>query len=245
MSRHLKSLLVPTKRKRDPTPNKMTRMLLPALKIPHPKDIDSNVWKAPPKIQVNVEDLLQWVKAISSDVQEHELMFNLKEAKNDQKKRTVSVFVVDKRLRKIVKIHKDMVVRQLTSQGVKVLAVITGTFYDFWDVLLLTAEVAIALPRKILENKDYIFRTEYMGRWRTTVSVYKIPSFLRDANLVDFMLKFDDIVSASHDGMRGEWRFDIMLDVKTFYSIPNWFGFGRVQGAGYRFRLQTSLLALR
>ena len=36
------------------------------------------------------------------------------------------------------------------------------------------------------------------------------------------MLQFGDILSATHDGMRGEWMFDIMLDCKTFYSIPNW-----------------------
>ena len=61
-----------------------------------------------------------------------------------------------------------------------------------------------------------------MGRRRTTVSIYEVPSFLRDANLAAYMLQFGDIVSATHDGMRGEWRFDIMLDMKTFYSVPNW-----------------------
>ena len=61
-----------------------------------------------------------------------------------------------------------------------------------------------------------------MGRRRTTVSVYEVLSFLRDANLAAFMLQFGDIISATHDGMHGEWRFNIMLDVKTFYSIPNW-----------------------
>ena len=61
-----------------------------------------------------------------------------------------------------------------------------------------------------------------MGRRRTTVSIYEVPSFLRDANLAAYMLQFGDIVSATHDGMRGERRFDIMLDVKTFYSVPNW-----------------------
>ena len=61
-----------------------------------------------------------------------------------------------------------------------------------------------------------------MGRRRTTVSVYEVPRFLRDANLAAFMLNFGDIVSATHDGMRGEWRFDLMLDAKTFYSVPNW-----------------------
>ena len=61
-----------------------------------------------------------------------------------------------------------------------------------------------------------------MGRRRTTVSIYEVPSFLRDVNLAAYMLQFGDIVSATHDGMRGEWRFDIMLDMKTFYSVPNW-----------------------
>ena len=61
-----------------------------------------------------------------------------------------------------------------------------------------------------------------MGRRWTTVSVYEVPSFLRDANLAAFMLNFGDIVSATHDRMRGEWRFDLMLDAQTFYSVPNW-----------------------
>ena len=186
------------------------------------KEGGENIWKAPPKIQVDVADLLQRAKAISSQVQEHGLMFNLEEVRLDQKKRTVSVFVVDKRSRKIVKPVKDMVLRQLSSLGVKVQAIIAGSSYAFWDVLLPTEEEAVALTRKTLENKEYFFRTEYMGRRRTTVSVYEVPSFLRDANLAAFMLNFGDIVSATHDGMRGEWRFDLMLDAKTFFSVPNW-----------------------
>ena len=63
---------------------------------------NENSWTAPPKIQVDVNNLLQRAKAISSEVQEHGLMFNLEEVRQDQKKRTVSVFVVDKRSRKIV-----------------------------------------------------------------------------------------------------------------------------------------------
>ena len=158
----------------------------------------------------------------SSEVQEHGLMFNLEEVRQDQKKRTVSVFVVDKRSRKIIKPAKDMVLRQIFSLGVKAQAIIAGTSYAFWDILLPTIDEAVALTRKPLENKEFFFRTEYMGRWRTTVSIYEVPSFLRDANLAAYMLQFGDIVSATHDGMRGEWRFDIMLDMKTFYSVPNW-----------------------
>ena len=149
-------------------------------------------------------------------------MFNLEEVRQDQKKRTVSVFVVDKRSRKIVKPAKDMVLRQISSLGVKAQAIIAGASYAFWDILLPTIEDAVALTKKSLENKEFFFRTEYMGRQRTTVSIYEVPSFLRDANLAAYMLQFGDIVSATHDGMCGEWRFDIMLDMKTFYSVPNW-----------------------
>ena len=149
-------------------------------------------------------------------------MFNLEEVRQDQKKRTVSVFVVDKRSRKIVKPAKDMVLRQISSLGVKAQTIIAGASYAFWDILLPTTEDAVALTKKSLENKEYFFRTEYMGRRRTTVSIYEVPSYLRDANLAAYMLQFGDIVSATHDGMRGEWRFDIMLDMKTFYSVPNW-----------------------
>ena len=185
-------------------------------------DKKENSWTAPPKIQVDVDDLLQRAKAISSEIQEHGLMFNLEEVRQDQIKRTVSVFLVDKRSRKIVKPAKDMVLRQISSLGVKAQAIIAGASYAFWDILLPTTEEAVALTKKTLENKEYFFRTEYMGRRRTTVSVYEVPSFLRDANLAAYMLQFGDIVSATHDGMRGEWRFDIMLDMKTFYSVPNW-----------------------
>ena len=149
-------------------------------------------------------------------------MFNLEEVRQDQKKRTVSVFVVDKRCRKIVKPAKDMLLRQLSSLGVKVQAIIAGSSYAFWDILLPPEDDAVALTRKTLENKEFFFRTEYMGRQRTTLSVYEVPSFLIDANLAAFMLNSGDIISATHDGMRGEWRFDIMLDAKTFYSVPNW-----------------------
>ena len=83
-------------------------------------------------------------------------MFNLEEVRLDQKKRTVSVFVVDKCSRKIKPV-KDMVLRQLSSLGVKVQAIIAGSSYAFWDVLLPTEEEAVALTRKTLENKEYFF----------------------------------------------------------------------------------------
>ena len=208
--------------KKQPSPDKSASTKSPNENENEKVEKNENSWTAPPKIQVDVDDLLQRAKAISSEVQEHGLMFNLEEVRQDQKKRTVSVFVVDKRSRKIVKPAKDMVLHQISSLGVKAQAIIAGASYAFWDILLPTTEEAVALTKKSLENKEYFFRTEYMGRRRTTVSIYEVPSFLRDANLAAYMLQFGDIVSATHDGMRGEWRFDIMLDMKTFYSVPNW-----------------------
>ena len=45
------------------------------------KNMSENIWKAPPKIQADVDDLLQQAKAISSQVQKHGLMFNLEEVR--------------------------------------------------------------------------------------------------------------------------------------------------------------------
>ena len=137
-----------------------------------------------------------------------------------------------------------MVLRQISSLGVKAQAIIAGASYAFWDILLPTTEEAVALTKKSLENKEYFFRTEYMGRRRTTVSIYEVPSYLRDANLAAYMLQFGDIVSATHDGMRGEWRFDIMLDMKTFYSVSQLVGGGRAQASRNSIGKETRLLAL-
>ena len=221
-----KNAPLPDQKEKSPSPKKLPspEQNAPSIDKNNPEKPE-NSWTAPPKIQIDVDDLLQRAKAISSEVQEHGLMFNLEEVRQDQKKkkkRTVSVYVVDKRSRKIVKPAKDMVLRQISSLGVKAQVLIAGTSYASWDILLPTIEEAVALTKKPLENKEFFFRTEYMGRRRTTVSIYEVLSFLRDANLAAYMLQFGDIVSATQDGMRGEWRFDIMLDMKTFYSVPNW-----------------------
>ena len=84
--------------------------------------------------------------------------------------------------------------------------------------MLLTKEDPVALT----ETKEYIFRKEYLGLLRTTVAIYKLPSYLIDENLAAYMLQFGYIVSVSHDIMHGEWRYDIMIGNKIFYTIPNW-----------------------
>ena len=79
-------------------------------------------------------------------------MFNLEEGKTKRKERCLSV--VDKRSRKIVKPAKDMVLRQLSSLGVKVEAIIAGTSYAFWDILVPTVEEAVALTKNLWKIKN-------------------------------------------------------------------------------------------
>ena len=55
---------------------------------------------------------------------------------------------------------KDLVSKSLTNLELKVLPVISSISYTFWVVPLSTVEDAVALTRKILETKLYIFRTE-------------------------------------------------------------------------------------
>ena len=145
---------------------------------------------------VDVDELFQWAKAISSQVQEKGLSFNLKELKQDQQKRFFNG-------QKIVKITIDLITKTLFSLGVKVLAVIADNFNAFWEVLVLTTDDAVALTKKILKSKVYIFRTEIMRRGRTTVSIYKVSSCFIDVNLATQMLQFGDIISGSHYDMRG------------------------------------------
>ena len=79
-------------------------------------------------------------------------------------------------------------------------------------------------PKKTQETKAYIIRTEYLVRWRTTVALYKVPNCLIYENLAAYMLQFGYRLSFSHESMHGEWRFDMMIDNKIFFT-PNWLDF--------------------
>ena len=58
---------------------------------------------------------------------------------------------------------------------------IVGTYYTFGSLLAQSAADAVVLTRKTLKTKDHIIRTEKMWRQRTTVSTYRVPSYVRDA----------------------------------------------------------------
>ena len=107
------------------------------------------------EITIDVDYFLQWARAISQQVREKGILFNLKELQSDQQKRTVSVLVVNKKTKKISKTIKDLISKYFTSLDVKVLAVIAGTSYAFWDVLVPTIDDAVARTQKVLESKEY------------------------------------------------------------------------------------------
>jgi len=184
-------------------------------------DSPKNVWASKPKLEIDIDELAQRASLVSDHVHEHGLLFNLGELRVEQASRTVSVFAVDSITRKMLKTKKDLMTKTLSSLGVKVQAIIAGTSYAMWDVLLPTPEDAVALTKKHLEVKDMILRVEYLGRRKTTVTIYEVPSYLIDENLAGYFMKYGDLVAARHDGMRGEWSFDIMLSKTAFDSVPN------------------------
>ena len=53
------------------------------------------------------------------------------------------------------------------------------------------------------------------------VAIFELPSNLFNKNLAAYQLQFGESVPVTSDGMWEEWRFEILLDVKTFYSFPN------------------------
>ncbi len=71
----------------------------------------SNVWNAPRNIVVNVEELIHQAKVISQLVNEEGILFHSDQLWQNQKKRTVLVFVVDKLTKRIVKSTKDLVIK--------------------------------------------------------------------------------------------------------------------------------------
>ena len=70
-------------------------------------------------------------------------MFNLKEVRQDQKKRMMSVFVVDKWSRNT----KDGIMSTIQPEC-KGSSHNSWYLYTFWDVLTSTVEEAVALTRK-------------------------------------------------------------------------------------------------
>ena len=61
-----------------------------------------------------------------------------------------------------------------------------------------------------------------MGRRRTMVTLHEVPEYYGVKNLTAHMMDYGDVVAVHPDSYLGEWKFELMLDFKTFHSIPNW-----------------------
>ena len=59
------------------------------------------------------------------------------------------------------------------------------------------------------------------------MAVDEVSRYLIKENIAAYILQFGDIVSAKHDNICGEWRFNIMIKHKTF-PIPHWLDLERL-----------------
>ena len=148
-------------------------------------------------------------------------------------KRIVSVFVVDKRTRKICRSTKDTVVKSLMSLGVKPQRIVKGKGFFSWDILLPTPEDCLDMTRRDLITKDHIFRTEYEGRRRTRVAVFEVPPQVIGEHLAAYLKRYGEILTASCDNLNGGWSFEIMLDRNAFILHPQQSGSWGPEVAGH------------
>ena len=88
-----------------------------------------HVWNAPLESRGQYRRVRPTVLAISYHVRERGLLSNLEQLRQDPtKKKTMTIFEADKRTKNIVKPTKDLIIKSLASLGVKLLAVIAGSF---------------------------------------------------------------------------------------------------------------------
>lgn len=125
-------------------------------------------------------------------------------------KRMVSVFVFDKRKRKICRSTK--VIQSLVFLGVKTHRVIKDTAFFMWNLLLPTAEDCLEMGERELIK-------EHEGQRRTWSSIR--GSYSGVGRLLGFFMLYGQILEATPDNLNGGWGFDIMLDPLAFVWVPN------------------------
>lgn len=99
-------------------------------------------------------------------------------------KRTVSVFEVDRRTRKVCRSTKDNVMKAVKSMGYT--QVVRGIGAFMWDVLLPNTEEAMKMVNSDLLTKDLILRTEYRGMRKNSVAVLEVPACVRGEALATY-----------------------------------------------------------
>ena len=183
-------------------------------------DSPSNQWKSPPSIVNDVAEFVRNCHNYAHLVKKGGIMVDEVELKSIEKK-MVSIFVIDRKINKIVRSTKDIVMKSLAGMGIKIEQIIKGNGFAMWDILLASEEECLALTKRDLHTKDHILRVVYLGRRRTRVTVFEVPRYVNGETVGAFLLTYGDIVGVSPDYRRGEWRFELMLDIEAFNSIPN------------------------
>lgn len=122
----------------------------------------------PPKSIINIVKILEKATSYVHLLKEGELLEEPQKLKKVDKI-IVSVFVVDKRSRKICRSTKDTMVKTLKSLGVKPQRIIKSKCFLMWYLLLPTSEDCIKAANREPITKGFIIRTEYEWRRQTKV----------------------------------------------------------------------------
>lgn len=75
--------------------------------------------------------------------------------------RIISVFIVNKKLNKIIKTLKDDIIKVLANLGINIQQIVKGEVFPMWDILMPTEEdLHFALTSKDPQNKEGMIRVE-------------------------------------------------------------------------------------
>lgn len=95
-----------------------------------------------------------------------------------------------------------------------------------WDLLLGTEEDAKRIAGSVLSTAAVRLQTEYMGTWRTKITVHGVPVDICEDRLGDIFSKYGQVEEVSAITTKsGIATGDVMLHVtlarQTFGKVPN------------------------
>lgn len=135
-------------------------------------------------------------------------------------KKTISLFVIDRKMKKLIHSTKDIVTKLVATVGMRAERITKVKGYNTLAALFKSEEDCIKLSKTKIITPDYILRMEYLGRRRTTISIFKAPGVVPGEYLAAYLLQFGDITEVNVDQYNGVWFFDILLNKETYYKIP-------------------------
>ena len=180
---------------------------------------DKTDWIKAPALKIDVDDFVAKAKDCTDFVTETGVMIQLPRLEEFQKK-TILMFVVDRKSKKLIRSSKETVAKLIATTGVRAERIVKCKGYNTWNSLFKTEEVCIELSKKEIITKEYILRMEYMGRRRTTISVFEVPAVVPGEYLGAFLLKFGEITAITVDKFNGTWSFDVWLNESAFKKVP-------------------------